>query len=212
VGLGLDLAQRRATAMEDAPTRAATARASATLKRVRGFVSDLLEFARAGAQPAPGVVSRVDEIVREVASEFEPIAMDIRVELRVDALPIRPVRCSPGVLASLVSNLLQNAIKYGVSGDIRRIEVRALDSGNQARIEVQDMGPGIAPEDQGRLFEPLVRGHGASGPGIGLGLAIVRRLAEAHGGQVGVRSEPGQGSLFWFSLPWASSESSLSRV
>jgi signal transduction histidine kinase len=201
VGLGLDLARRRAGALEDDRAGAAITRAVTTLKRVRGFVSDLLEFARAGAKPSPGVRARVDEIIHEVASEFEPIAQDAHVELRVERVPSRGVRCSPGVLASLVSNLVQNAIKYGVSGDARRIDVRALDLGNEVRIEVQDMGPGIPAADQERLFDPLVRGQGASGPGIGLGLAIVRRLAEAHGGLAGMRSDLGQGALFWFSVP-----------
>jgi len=201
VGLGLDLALRRAAASDDARATAAITRASTTLKRVRGFVSDLLEFARAGAKPPPGVHSRVDEIIREVTWEFEPIAQDANVELLLEGAPSRDVRCSPGVLASLVSNLLHNAIKYGVNGDVRRIEVRALDFGKEVRFEVQDRGPGISAKEQPRLFDPLVRGHGVRGPGIGLGLAIVRRLAEAHGGHVGVNSEPGEGAMFWFSLP-----------
>jgi signal transduction histidine kinase len=76
VGLGLDLAQRRARTLEDPRTSATIARASATLQRVRAFVSDLLEFARSGANPTPGVHTPIDEIVHDVAEEFEPIAQD----------------------------------------------------------------------------------------------------------------------------------------
>jgi len=65
---------------------------------------------------------------------------------------------------------------------------------------VQDTGPGIPSEKKGALFEPYVRGE-SNQPGIGLGLATVKRLTEAHGGRVGVESSPGAGSTFWFELP-----------
>jgi signal transduction histidine kinase len=107
------------------------------------------------------------------------------------------------VLTSLVSNLVQNAIKHLVGSEVRRVVVRALDLGKEVRVEVEDTGPGIALSDQERMFDPFVRGRGASGPGIGLGLATVRRLAEAHGGHAGVRSEAGRGAVFWFSVPGA---------
>jgi signal transduction histidine kinase len=202
VGLGLDFAQRRAGGVEDARASAAISRASATLQRVRVFVTDLLEFARAGARPPPGVHTQVDEIVREVAGDFEAIAHDSGVELRVESMPSQDVRCSPGVLTSLVSNLVQNAVRYVTESDVRRVVVRARDLGEEVRVEVEDTGPGIPLSDQRRLFEPFVRGT-ARGPGVGLGLATVRRLAEAHGGHVGVHSEPGHGAVFWFSVPRA---------
>jgi signal transduction histidine kinase len=200
VGLGLDLAQRRAGGAGPRTT-AAIARASATLLRVRAFVSDLLEFARSGAKPHPGTRTSVDGVVRDVAEEFEPIAQEAHVELHVESATERDVRCSAGVLTSLVSNLVENAVKYLVSSDTRLVVVRALDLGKVVRVEVEDTGPGIAPSDQETLFDPFVRGPGASGSGVGLGLATVRRLAEAHGGHAGVRSEPGHGSVFWFSIP-----------
>jgi signal transduction histidine kinase len=77
--------------------------------------------------------------------------------------------------------------------------LRVFGRGDRARFEVIDTGPGIAPEILPRIFEPYVRGrHGL--PGIGLGLATVRRMVEAHGGTAGVDSSP-RGSRFWFELP-----------
>lgn len=201
VGLGLDLAQRRAAAFGEPRTSAAISRASATLQRVRAFVADLLEFARSGARPLPGTHTPVDGVVRDVAEEFEPIAQEAHVELHVESVTDRDVRCSPGVLTSLVSNLVENAVKYLVSSEMRRVVVRALDLGKEVRVEVEDTGPGIAPSDQERLFDPFVHGPGSSTLAIGLGLATVRRLAEAHGGHAGVQSEPGHGAVFWFSIP-----------
>jgi len=109
--------------------------------------------------------------------------------------------CSPGVLTSVLSNLLQNALKYMGDGPERRILLRAREAGTFVRVEVEDTGPGIPPEAIGEIFLPYVRGPTHGRDGLGLGLATVRRLCEAHGGQAGVRSEFGRGSTFWFELP-----------
>ena len=70
------------------------------------------------------------------------------------------------------------------------------------RVAVTDSGRGIAAEHLGRLFEPFYRVPGQDRPtGVGLGLAIVKEIVKAHGGSVGVTSEPGKGSTFWFTLP-----------
>jgi signal transduction histidine kinase len=100
----------------------------------------------------------------------------------------------------MVSNLVRNAIKYMGGSEIRRILLRVTDSGERWRICVQDTGPGVPSEKQSTLFEPYVRADSGQ-PGIGLGLATVKRLAEAHGGRVGVESTAGSGSTFWFELP-----------
>jgi signal transduction histidine kinase len=71
------------------------------------------------------------------------------------------------------------------------------------RIEVSDTGPGVPAELQARLFNPYVRAGSASIPGLGLGLATVRRLADAYGGEVGLDDNPGGGSRFWIELPRA---------
>jgi signal transduction histidine kinase len=204
VAVALDLADRRLTEPANSAARNAVARGSRTLQRVRRFVSDLLEFARAGAMPPPGVRANVDEAIRETADELTPIARDAGVDLRVELPPaVRDVACSPGVLTSVLSNLVQNAIKYIGEGEARRVSIRAADIENEVRIEVEDTGPGIPPADQDRLFEPYARGRDAKAPGLGLGLATVRRLVESHGGRVGVQSAPGRGSVFWFSVPIA---------
>ncbi len=69
------------------------------------------------------------------------------------------------------------------------------------RFEVADTGEGIAPEHQQRVFEKFYRVPGASTGGAGLGLSIAQEIVQAHGGEMGVTSQPGQGSTFWFTLP-----------
>jgi signal transduction histidine kinase len=108
-----------------------------------------------------------------------------------------------------MNNLLSNAARYSAAGS--EIRVSAFADGEAVRIEVTDQGAGIAAEDCERIFEKFYRGkHGATLAvrGAGLGLAVARQLVEAHGGQIGVRSTPGQGSTFWLRLPLAAAPSS----
>jgi signal transduction histidine kinase len=96
---------------------------------------------------------------------------------------------------------VRNAIKYVGEGPDRRVAVRAARIDGVVRIEVEDNGPGL-PEGLGaRSFEPFVRGAGSREPGIGLGLATVKKITEAHGGRVDVRSIPGRGARFGIELP-----------
>jgi signal transduction histidine kinase len=104
-------------------------------------------------------------------------------------------------------NLLSNAIKYG--GQPPRVELGTdvnedvrLPKG-RTRFWVRDNGPGLAEEEISRLFVPFTRLDQARAEGHGLGLSIVRRIVEKLGGGVGVESEPGEGSLFYFALPLA---------
>jgi signal transduction histidine kinase len=108
-------------------------------------------------------------------------------------------------LRRVFQNLIGNAIKYGEGG--RWIGITARHAGSQVRVTIADRGIGIAPADQARIFEPFYRANdviAAQIQGAGLGLSLVQRIVEAHGGQVTVRSAPGAGSEFTVHLPAAS--------
>lgn len=107
----------------------------------------------------------------------------------------------PARVVQIVANLLANASRYSVEGD--EIEVHVSSVGQSLRIRVTDHGPGIAPDEQQRIFERWTRGESAARGGLGLGLSIVRGLVEEHRGRVGVESTVGQGATFWFTLPGA---------
>jgi signal transduction histidine kinase len=200
-GLALDFAAR------DAPAGGAlarmVARGQAGLRRARTLADALLQFARAGARPAPGERADVGEVVRAIADEVELDARARGVSLQLELASPGVVACSAGMLTSIVSNLVRNAIKYVGDGPDRRVVVRARPMGRFVRLEVEDNGPGL-PEGLGaRSFEPYVRGPGSREPGIGLGLATVKKIAEAHGGKVDVRSVTGRGARFGVELPVA---------
>src|SRR5260370_38368502 len=101
----------------------------------------------------------------------------------------------------MLMNLAGNAIKFTPEGG--RIELAAHEMDGQIRVEVRDTGPGIPPEEQNHMFQAFyrLRQSGAAIEGTGLGLAITQRLAELHGSTLGLESQKGQGSCFYFSLP-----------
>jgi len=130
----------------------------------------------------------------------------VEMETRVEpGLP--PLRADRGALRRALVNLLQNAVKFG--GDGRWVGLRA-ESGaagrREVRITVEDRGLGIPPAEQRRLFEPFFRGEEALSRqirGSGLGLSLVKRIVDAHGGAVEISTSPGRGSAFTLVLPAA---------
>jgi signal transduction histidine kinase len=100
---------------------------------------------------------------------------------------------------------VRNALTHLDAGPGKRVDILAADAGDRVRIEVRDTGPGLAPGTEARVFEPYVRGPGTAQPGLGLGLATVKRIVETHGGTVGVESRVGVGCRFWMELPRAAS-------
>jgi signal transduction histidine kinase len=175
-------------------------RALATINLVTQMAEGLLEFARLGARPGHGQRNRLDEAIHDVVAGLAPLATAAGVEICVEAQTPAVVACSRGILVSVISNLLRNALKYMGEREHKRVIVRVRTGADCARVEVDDNGPGVPDGLEGRIFEPYVRGT-SSGRGAGLGLATVKRLVEAHGGRVGVESALGDGSCFWFELP-----------
>jgi len=114
--------------------------------------------------------------------------------------PLPQVSGDPDLLFLAVHNLLDNAVKFSRPDD--RVEMRAFEDGSSLVIEVADTGPGIPEDEQQHVWEELYRGEGARGiPGSGLGLALVRTIAERHNGQVTLRSRFGQGTVVRLKLP-----------
>lgn len=203
--LALDLLARGTAPPERVGRAIESGRAG--INRARLIVDGLLAFARAGARPEPGIEADVAEVIAGAIKEIAPGDGEREIPIVSEIDAPGTVACNPGVLASLVSNLLRNAVKYAGGVQSPRIVVRArvIEDRRDARvrIEVEDNGPGLPPELGEQAFEPYVRGRNSRQPGIGLGLATVKRIADAHGGRVDVRSVSGVGCTFIVELPAA---------
>ncbi len=142
--------------------------------------------------------------IESVARLLAPLLEQKRLALEVALSPAADrARFDPLRVEQVLSNLLGNAIRHAPGGSAIRI-VSAPAPGGFVEVAVCDAGPGVAPEDRERIFQPYVRGGQRRGAGgLGLGLAIVKRLVEAHGGAIRVREAPGGGSVFAFTLPAA---------
>lgn len=176
------------------------------VKRLDRLVGDLLDVSRIQSGklelvPEPRDLS---PIVREVVEEQRAAWPDRTISLELPRRAHVPILADGDRIGQVVTNYLTNALKYSASS--QPVAVRMLVRDGQARLEVRDHGPGIAPDQQQRLFERFYRAPGieqqsGSGVGLGLGLHICKTIVERHGGQVGVQSAPGKGSTFWFTVP-----------
>lgn len=173
--------------------------------RLRALLDDVLHFARVqrgSVQDAQPVA--LDDVLRDVQAALA--ARLDRSGARVLVQPLPRVVGQASMLVLLFQNLLSNAIKFVPPGQVPEVTVSAEVGNGWAHVTVADRGIGIAEADLGKLFEPFRRLHlPREYEGTGLGLALVRQLAQAHGGDVAVRSAPGQGSRFTVSLPLAHS-------
>ena len=184
-------------------------------RRLSGLIEDALAQAGIGgqapAEPA-GPVSLpavLEEAIAACGSLAEEHGATVAREIE-EGLP--PVSADRASVRTLLENLLSNALKYGGHGG--RVTIAAQTSGSDVEITVRDRGPGIPAGEVSRIFEAFYRGSGAASsraPGSGLGLALVRRIAERYGGRVDVESEPGLGATFRVTLPrWREAAPGLS--
>jgi len=173
-------------------------------RHLLGIVDHVLEvsrFARSGYRPRLEPVA-VEPLVRQTLRLFsEAHARELRVEPRPGEGP-RTALLDPTACRQILLNLLDNAAKH--APDSSSIELGWEERGGRLVLTVADRGPGFAPRELRRLGEPFYRGSAArvtSSQGLGIGLSVVRFLAEAHGGKVGFANRPGGGALVTVELP-----------
>jgi signal transduction histidine kinase len=166
------------------------------------IVDGLLTFARSGAKPAPGARAGVRAAIADVVENAQPAADAKEIAIRIDPFDDAEVACTRGALDSILSNLIGNAIQNSPASSGCTVTIAARDRGDSMRVEVADTGDGLPPNVERAIFEPYYRARRGGG-GLGLGLATVKRLVDAHGGTVGVRRNVERGCTFWFDLPKA---------
>jgi len=173
------------------------------------IIDDILDFSKieAGKVEIRRTPFRLKKILNQVLVPMDEEAKSkgLGLTTRISADLPEVVRGDSERLAQVLSNLISNAIKFTASGEI--IVSAALaehtDGGARLRFEVKDTGIGIPAEAQKLIFQSFAQADGSTTRkhgGTGLGLAISKQLVEMMGGEIGVDSEPGEGSLFWFTV------------
>lgn len=171
-------------------------------ERVLSILNVLMDVteAEAGMMRLDRVPADLCRLVREVAEVYEFVAEEKGIQVRIELPPECPAVIDVPRVRQVLANLLDNALKYTPAGGSVRLSAELRPDG--AMVRVRDNGMGIAVEDIDRIWTRLYRGDKSrSQRGLGLGLSLVKAVVEAHGGRVGVRSAPGEGSEFSVLFP-----------
>jgi signal transduction histidine kinase len=173
-----------------------------TLSRIDRFTVSLLEYAQAGVPEGLVMEISLREALDTALRGLESMFMKKGVEFTASG-ELPTVRADATRLQQVLHNLLHNAAKHaGAAGRKPRVTLSASLEGGEVVVAVRDNGKGIPEEKLGIVFEPFVRLRGeSSSAGLGIGLSTVRRAVEGWGGRVWAESEPGKGSIFFFTLP-----------
>jgi PAS domain S-box-containing protein len=172
--------------------------------RLTSLIDDILDLEKLEAGHVLLSREPVDlvALVGEVVERMGGFASEHGVRLNGPTATPVVLECDPGRVEQVLANLLSNAVKFSPEGC--EVHVRIDAEEERVRVEVEDQGPGVAPEDRDRIFQRFHQGDATDRRrqgGTGLGLAIGRALVEAHGGSLGVEDVPEGGSRFWFVLP-----------
>ena len=173
-------------------------------KHLLGLINDVLDLSKieAGQLTLSMADYSLRQVVHTVYSAVEPLAVQKRLQFKVEVAPDLPAgRGDEHRLTQVLLNLVGNAIKFTDAGEVL---IKAAAADDTFSVAVRDTGPGISPDDQAKLFQEFQQADNSvtrKKGGTGLGLAISKRIIEMHGGKIWVESAPGQGSTFRFTLP-----------
>jgi signal transduction histidine kinase len=175
-------------------------------QRMTKMIEGLLVYSRVSTKANPAETVDLNEIVKQLRQIELSIMLEEKQATVEVPKPLPCVEVDPVQIRQLMQNFIANGIKYQAKGNVPHITITSKPAADgMVRIEVTDNGIGIAPEHQGVIFAMFKRLHSKNEyEGAGIGLAVCKKIAERHGGKVGIESEPGKGSTFWFTVPAAS--------
>lgn len=180
-------------------------------ERLQSIVNEILDLSRIqnGRVELHLRATSAKTLLTQAVDDHRQLARERGIELRIGAMTVeRAVLADPPRIRLVLANLLTNALRYTPRGG--SVELRAAPEDHAVRFEISDTGPGIAAPDLARVFDRFFRAAGAPEGGAGLGLFICKEIVEAHEGRIGAESDPGQGAIFWFTLPAASAHADSS--
>ncbi|MCB0408548.1 MAG: PAS domain-containing sensor histidine kinase, partial [Bdellovibrionales bacterium] len=172
-------------------------RLTAANARMSELIGDLLQLSRVGHQNVTFEKTDTQKIVQEIKATHQGEMLE---DDEINILQLPEIICDKSKFAQAMENLISNAIRHSrIPGRPLKIDISADESATEFTFFVNDQGPGVDPKYHKKIFE-LFQRLKSSGTGTGVGLSIVKRVAELHDGQVGVKSNLGQGATFWISI------------
>jgi signal transduction histidine kinase len=178
-------------------------RSSERIKELINLIDNILDISRIETRELKMEATSLLKVIGSTRETIQPLAEQKGVQLEIQTpKELSTIAGAPDRLQQVLTNLLGNAVKFTPKGGT--ITLRASEEDDHIRVEVMDTGIGIPPEDLPQLFSDFYRGTKVTSTGAGLGLAISRRIIEAHQGKIWVESpcpESGVGSKFTFTLP-----------
>jgi signal transduction histidine kinase len=193
---GIDIALRRERSPDE--LRESLEQAREEVDRLAALASSLLDLAALRASPLERRRGDLVPLLIEAIDAARALAEEPGILVRLEAPEHALAELAPSSLRRALDNLMANAIKFSPAGGQVHVELRR--QGNEWVFSVADQGPGVPPHARAAIFEPFHR-EARETPGKGLGLAIVRDVAEQHGGRAWVDEAEGGGALFVLSLP-----------
>jgi signal transduction histidine kinase len=197
VGGFVGLLKQRYSGRLDADADAFIDAATAGVERMQAMIDALLGYSRVGSREFEPRPVDCNEVVAEAVTGLDALIEERGARIAVDPLPTVPGE--PTLLGLLFQNLVSNAVKFTVDR-VPEVRVSAAAGDGVWTFAVTDNGPGIEPEGRERIFEMFGRLHSREMPGTGIGLAVCKRIAERHGGDIAVEAAADGGSVFLFTV------------
>ena len=173
---------------------------SDSAQRIQAMVDDLLEYARIGGSHMYLATVDANNELRRVLDNLAIFIAERQAQITFDDLPV--FSGNPVQYIRLMQNLISNAVKYQLDGNIAKVHVGITDEGKNWKFSVEDNGIGIADESVDQIFEPFRRLHAwEEYNGTGIGLSVCKKIVENHGGKIWAASKLGKGSIIYFTIP-----------
>lgn len=164
------------------------------------FIRDLLAFSRSGRQPLKTVEMNMNELIMDILDELKPLTEGRDIQFDVQQLP--PTYGDKILMEQVLKNLLTNAIKFTRKNNLAKIVIGCIQKDEKNIYFVKDNGTGFNPQEGNKLFSLFLRLHDHEEfEGTGIGLSIVQRIINRHGGRVWAEGKVNEGATFYFSLP-----------
>jgi light-regulated signal transduction histidine kinase (bacteriophytochrome) len=196
----LNMFTERAKGTLDKDSQALLSRVEANANKMGRLIDDLLAFARLGKMQVRKQLIPMNRVVKDLSDEILKHEDGRKIDFRIRPLP--EAYADPAAITHVWENLISNAVKYTTKREVAQIEIGAQHDGGEVVYFIHDNGSGFDMAHYHKLFTAFERLHGSNEfEGTGVGLAIVQRIIEKHGGRIWASSETGKGSSFYFSLP-----------